>query len=457
MKNYWLLPAVAGFLVGGSVTLADEAAKSTLRDVPGPLADYVAQEDASFRWTERRQGRLGATRFAELRLVSQTWRGIPWKHQLFVLMPSTAAEGASHGLLFIGGGSWRPELDDPDYQQRLPNEATLLAAVAEQLKSPVAILMQAPHQPILGGRYEDDAIAYTFEQFLRTGEPDWPLLLPMVKSAVRAMDAAQEYARRQWSVEVQTFTVTGASKRGWTTWLTGAVDRRATAIAPMVIDMLNMVPQMKHQVASWGDYSREIDDYTNRGLQQHLTSQAGRTLVRLVDPYAYRQVLTQPKLVLLGTNDRYWPLDAANLYWDGLEGEKHLLYVPNNGHGLKDYTRIIGTLSALHEQAAGGRPLPKLSWSFENGEDRLRLHVASNERPAKVQAWTASSETRDFREARWSSQPAQQNDDGYVFDLALPQQGHSAVFGEAIFEREDAPSLYLSTNVRIVPAPQGAQ
>ena len=46
--------------------------------------------------------------------------------------------------------------------------------------------------------------------------------------------------------------------------------------------------------------------------------------------------LKQPKLLLLGTNDRYWPLDALNVYWDGLPGDKYVTYVPNNGHGLKD-------------------------------------------------------------------------------------------------------------------------
>ena len=51
----------------------------------------------------------------------------------------------------------------------------------------------------------------------------------MVKSAVRAMDAVEQCVEREWSHKVETFTVTGASKRGWTTWLTGAVDPRVTA------------------------------------------------------------------------------------------------------------------------------------------------------------------------------------------------------------------------------------
>jgi PhoPQ-activated pathogenicity-related protein len=369
---------------------------------------------------------------------------------LFLIKPSSAAADARHGLLFISGGSWRPELDDPNHEQRIPSEANLLAAVAELLKTPVAILLQVPHQPLFDGKYEDAAIAYTFEQFLRTGESDWPLLLPMVKSAVRGMDATQEYAKENWSMNLETFTVTGASKRGWTTWLTGAVDKRATAIAPMVIDMLNMGPQMKHQVETFGGYSEQIDDYTERGLQKHLASESGKTLTQIVDPYAYRRSLTQPKLLIFGTNDRYWPLDAANLYWDGLEGPKHLLYIPNNGHGLKDYTRIVGSLAALHDSTNGGKKLPQLSWKFENGDSRLRLHVASDREPTEVQAWIASAPTRDFRNAQWSSQTAHANGDGYVFDLPLPASGYRAVFGEAIFENGESPALYLSTNVRIV-------
>jgi PhoPQ-activated pathogenicity-related protein len=416
----------------------------------GPLADYVAKKDDAYKWKKSRSGKLGPASYAELILTSQKWRDITWKHQLFIIKPSTVDEESRHAVLFITGGSWSDALEkQAPAELKLPKEGALFASIAEHLRAPVAVLLHVPHQPILGGKKEDAAISYTFEQFLRTRDPEWPLLLPMVKSAVRGMDAAVEFADKEWSLKIDKFTVTGASKRGWTTWLTGAVDPRATAIAPMVIDMLNTTEQMKHQIATWGEYSKQIRDYTDRGLQKYLDSEPGRALNSIVDPYSYRARLTQPKLILLGTNDAYWPLDALNLYWDDLVGDKYILYVPNNEHGLKDVIRIAGGLNALHQHANGGRKLPKLTWDLRDADGALKLTVRSDEKPRQVKAWVASAPTRDFRAAAWKAFPATAESDAHTYTLPVPEKGFAAMFGEAMYDNKPVP-LYLSTNVRIV-------
>ena len=411
----------------------------------------MAEKDASYRWKRQHEGKIGEAEYAELILTSQTWRDIVWKHQLFVLRPSTVKPDVKHALLFIAGGDWKDDLDKPGRATSIPSEAQIFALLAEKLQTPVAVLLHVPQQPIFGGKVEDQIIALTFENFLKSGDSSWPLLLPMVKSAVRGMDAVQAFARDEWSLDLKTFTVSGASKRGWTTWLTGAVDPRATAIAPMVIDMLNMLPQMKHQQAAWGGPSYKIDDYTERGLLEHLDSEPGRALQKIVDPYSYRQVLKQPKLILLGTNDHYWPLDALNLYWNDLVGEKYILYVPNNRHGLKDYARIMGSINALHQHAAHGKPLPKLDWKFTNGGGKLHLKVDSDLPPKAVSAWVATSPTRDFRRATWRSYDADKNGKGHVYGLTIPDTGYAALFGEATFDDAALPYSF-STNVNIVKA-----
>jgi len=439
-----LATSVLGVCIASRV-LAAEALPQKL----DPLTQYVAQQDDSYRWVKRREGELAGGQFVELTLTSQTWKKIPWKHQLFVFKPKDLANG-NRALLMIAGGRWKEELAQPiaNTSDNLPREAVLLAAAAAQMKSPIAVLMHVPQQPIFGEMVEDEAISYTFEQFLRTQDSTWPLLLPMVKSAVRGMDTVQSFAKDNWSLNIEHFTVTGASKRGWTTWLTGAVDPRVDAIAPMVIDMLNMKPQMALQLSSWGGFSEQIEDYTRRGLQQHMNSPIGEQLQSIVDPYQYRDRLKQAKLIMLGTNDRYWPLEALNLYWPDLQGEKRILYVPNNDHGLKDLPRIVGTLVALHREAAGEIKLANPVWQLREADGQLQLTIESDLPPAKVSAWVASSPTKDFRSAKWESQPIEAIDGKYHFNQPTPAKGYVALFGEAVYEGDGAP-YYLSTNLKI--------
>lgn len=418
------------------------------------LEQYIAKPDSSYQWKKRREGTLGKGTYVELILTSQTWRDIAWKHQLFIYRPSTVDKG-SQALLLIAGGTWKPELETQPAvsDAKLPSEAHIVAALAETMRAPVAVLMQVPEQPLFGGMVEDEIISHTFARFMESNDAEWPLLLPMVKSVVRAMDAIEEYAEAQWQLDVERFLVTGASKRGWTTWLTGAVDPRVNAIAPMVIDMLNMKPHMKLQELSFGGYSEQIHDYTEKGLQDHMDNERGDALRSIVDPYSYRGQLKLPKLIILGTNDRYWPVDALNLYWDDLEGEKYILYVPNNGHGLRDHLRLVGTVCALHEHVTGGKALPKLDWKYEDQGDTLRLELSSDTTPEGVRSWMATAETRDFREVRWESQPVKSDDaEGrqYVIELPKPASGFAAMFAEAQFNGRPMP-FYLSTNLRVVP------
>src|SRR5262249_10139535 len=146
---------------------------------------------------------------------------------LLVVVPPKATPKATMLLWNTGG---KPS----------PTSIALAFDLAGKIKAPVAFLYGIPNQPLLGNKKEDALIAETFVRYLKTGDASWPLLFPMAKSLARAMDALQEFARQEWKAEVRSFVVTGGSKRGWTTWLTAVADPRVKAIAPLVIDTLNM-------------------------------------------------------------------------------------------------------------------------------------------------------------------------------------------------------------------------
>ncbi|HEY9181673.1 MAG TPA: PhoPQ-activated protein PqaA family protein, partial [Gammaproteobacteria bacterium] len=175
----------------------------------------------------------------------------------------------------------------------------------------------------------------------------------------------------------------------------------------------------------------------------------GEPLRQIIDPYRYRAHLTQPKLVMLATNDEYFPLDSANLYWDELEEPKRLLYLPNQPHGIDDVEPVVRGLRALHAAAGDGKPLPQLDWEYRWG-DTVTLCIHSDE-ARLLRVWQAVSPGRDFRAAVWQPAAISKRSSGR-FEIAHPAGGYVAVFGEATFGRGRA-AFMLSTNVAIIAAP----
>ncbi len=422
------------------------AAGAALPIARADLESYVKAPDPSFAWkVESSLDLTGGGSISTVRLTSQTWHGIPWEHWLFVVRPAKLLHPES-ALLVVSGGSSRKEPP-----RNPPGEVSLLAPVAERTGSIIAVLTQVPNQPLFENLKEDALIAFTFKKFIDTQDDTWPCLLPMTKSAVRAMDAVQALSKEKFSQEIKRFTVTGASKRGWTTWLTGAVDPRVSAIAPMVIDTLNMSKQMPLQLLSFGTYSEQIADYTRLDLLRpdRMQDPPSRRLLEIVDPYSYLKKLTMPKLIVLGTNDRYWPVDAVKLYFGDLSGEKYIHYVPNAGHKLGP--GAVEAISAFYQSVVAGEGRPKFEWSFKDGKEEAVLSITARDAPQEAKLWKAEAPTRDFRDARWSSVPLADSGGGrFEGKLAAPREGFAALFGELTYKSSLGHAYTLSTNVEVL-------
>jgi PhoPQ-activated pathogenicity-related protein len=411
------------------------------------LAAYVAKPDATYSWQLRRRLPHRDAEVLELQLDSQTWQATPWRHQLLLIRPNRMAD-ERHAVFIVGGGRWQESYGAPAVDEPFPEDGELFIAIARELRAPVVVLGQVPFQPLLG-LTEDRLIAHTFERYLATGDTEWPLLLPMVKSVVRAFDASSEASVRGGHAPLERFTVLGGSKRGWTTWLTAAVEPRVAALAPVVIDALNMREHFPHQVQVWGTPSEEISPYTDLGLDVILGSAAGENLRRIVDPFSYRSAIVQPKLVILATNDAYFPLDSANLYWDELEGPKHLLYLPNEQHSVRGYGPVVRGIRALHAAAGGGAPMPTLDWEYAWSDGAVELCVRATPAPRSWRLWRATSSDRDFRDAQWTSTPIERRSSRV--EVARPMEGYVAVFAEATFGRARR-AFALSTNLAVLAA-----
>lgn len=414
---------------------------------PALLDQYIAQKDDSFKWkldSVREIPLLG--KIHHLKVTSQTWQKIPWEHDLLLLEPAGTAGSETVMMLNTGG---KPSAG---------NQALALA-IAGRLKAPLAVIYQIPNQPIYG-KTEDGLIAETFVRYLDGGGKDvsLPLLFPMVKSVMRGMDAIEAHTAAVWPRPARKYVLTGASKRGWTTWLTSAVDKRVVAMAPMVIDTLNMLEQFDNQLKSFGKPSEQIRDYTERKLVPLPAGEAPKRLWAGVDPYLYRDRYRQPKLILNGANDPYWTVDALNLYWNELPGRKHVLIVPNAGHNLDEKTdaaprktdRALASLAAFGRAAIKGTALPDFRWTHEGDAKNPRLLMTGQAR--RMELWSAEAPTRDFRAARWSREELplmESNPPKAQAALKAPDKGFKAYYGMGEFTDAGEP-FWLSTQVRVL-------
>jgi PhoPQ-activated pathogenicity-related protein len=404
-------------------------ASAAAEHVPDALHRYVDRQEPAFDWHLAQTHETKSGVVHELHLVSQTWHDIIWEHALLVYEPERL-DHPNHMLLMVTGGRNGGRPREQDMETGL--------ALARLCGARVATLHQVPNQPLLGDHVEDDLITETWLKYLETGDDTWPLLFPMVKSAVKAMDALQAFSRQQFDRPIEGFVITGGSKRGWTSWLTPVADERVIATAPIVIDTLNFPVQMKYQLDTWGKYSEQIDDYTRKGLvraEGERRTPREEALWKMMDPYTYRKQLTLPKLIINGTNDRYWVVDATKNYWPDLEGDKHILQVPNAGHSLEGGRELaFTTLAAFFRSAASDTRLPAVQWEQSNSGDELKLVMTSDAPAVRAQLWSAESPSRDFREARWGPRPLELREDRYTGALAVPAAGHVAFYGELQFE-----------------------
>ena len=421
------------------------------------LDRYVAAPDVhySYRLASRAPGE-GYTTYV-LEMTSQSWLTTNevdrplWKHWMTITKPDSVS--SSTGLLFIGGGS---------NEREAPKQADgNMVKIALATKSVVTELRMVPNQPLVfvgdgQKRSEDSLIAYCWDKYLRTGDERWPTRLPMTKSAVRAMDTVTAFCASKDGGEaaVDSFVVAGGSKRGWTTWTTAAVDKRVRAIVPIVIDMLNIEPSFIHHWEAYGFYAPAVGDYTAMDIMGWQGTPEYRNLMKIEEPYEYRDRLTMPKFIINATGDQFFLPDSSQFYFKDLSGVKYLRYVPNGDHSLRE-TDALETLVACYNAILTKAALPRFSWSTE-ADGALRVRTI--DKPAAVKLWQATNpDARDFRLQTigrvWTSKDlAPGNDGSYVGKADKPEKGWTAFLVELTYDLKGAPAPFkFTTDVKVVP------
>ena len=419
------------------------------------LDEYVKYPDPTYSYKMISNEKLDGYSLVLINMNSLTWltedivdRTL-WQHQLVTIVPDDLTH--KNALMWIGGGS--------NNSGKKEKGSQMLVDIALATQSIVSEVRMIPNQGLRfsdesdpryqeRGRKEDEMIAYAWDKFLSTEDPNWLPRLPMTKAVVRAMDTVQtEFP------DIKGFVVAGKSKRGWTAWTTAAVDPRVVAVAPLVIDIPNVVKSMQHHYDVYGYWSDAIHDYEDMGILDRLQSKEFKRMMKIVDPYSYFNRLIMPKFIVNSTGDQFFLPDSSQFYFNDLKKEKYLRYVPNTDHGLNQ--EAIDDFTAFYHSVLNDHQRPKFTWKkHPDGHIKLKTETP----PSAVRLWQATNpKDRIFRldtigEA-WSSTALAPDKEGvYIGEIEAPQSGWTAFMIELEYSTDGPFPIRVTTEVSVIPA-----
>ena len=217
--------------------------------------------------------------------------------------------------------------------------------------------------------------------------------------------------------------------------------------------MVNVKACSINHFCAYGFWAPAVGDYTHHKIHERMDTPQYAALLRIVDPYFYRDRLTMPKFIVNAAGDQYFPPDSSKFYFDDLKGVKYLRYVPNADHSLRG-SDAQDSILAFYQAILGGTRLPKFSWKMETDGS---IRVQTEDKPLEVNLWQATNpKARDFRlmtiGPAYKKSTLQSTGRGvYVAQVSKPETGWTAFFVELVFDSGEKAPFKFTTQVSIVP------
>ena len=359
---------------------------------------------------------------------------------MLVVVPDRPLAHTDAAALWITGGdnggkpNQAPDASDED--------VLVCASLAVTVGTVCSVLYQIPNadivfaaDPLQKARGEDALVAFTWAQYMLhdRARPEWIAYFPMAKAGIKAMDAttcvngaaaaavarapgaaprppsalSAPPSRRSFVTNLTGSTLTrwvtaGASKRGATTWFTGAVDKRIIGIVPIVFDVLSFKDGVQHMWRTLGNWTFAFTDYRDMNITLYLNDGTDNmdVLAAQVDPLAYAENLTMSKLVVDATGDEFFQPQDDDFWWGKLPGESLRMMVDNAEHSMATGALYLITgAEAWFAALLAGQPRPTFTWQRSPAGDEIAVTVTGQQPVAVVNrmATTLDGYRRDFR------------------------------------------------------------
>eukprot|EP00762_Andalucia_godoyi_P000225 ANDGO_02264.mRNA.1 Autocrine proliferation repressor protein A len=374
-----------------------------------------------------------------------------WSNWVLVTVPDNLDKSFETAMVFITDGSDTSTYTAPD---------PILLGISLSTGAVGVEVHQIPNEPIYfypeGKRRTEDAIiAYTWKHFLdNPDQPYWLLRMPMTKCVVKAMDLTQQVTAKM-GLSINSFVVGGASKRGWTTWTTAAVDKRVIAAIPIVMPLVKMQENLNLHYRTFGGWSFALDDYTAMNVTHYLNDPVFGQMAAIIDPWAYKDRFAERKMpmyAIASSGDEFFIPDSLGLFLDQMGNPLQFArLLPNAEHSCAGHVGdlIFSIATWFHHGILMKKAYPV--WTYNVAEDKSQITVIFDKasiKPTYVKIWRANNFLkRDFRLITstnplvvnpifWLEEELAPQADGltYIATTTKPSNGWEGFFIELMFD-----------------------
>jgi len=394
---------------------AERACYSNLHEV---MKCFVQHEDGAYKYELQSQKETNNLNIKTYILDSQKWpieadndiASTTWRHKLVIYIPKSVIH--NQAMFYVSGGY---STDISGQAIFSPSKEELdFANIAIDNQAPVVVIEDIPNQYLLINsipKKEDQILAFTYKKVMEDPMKNAYLAghLPMVKSIIKGMDASQTILAEH-GLNIRSFVMVGASKRGWAAWLAALEDERVSAIIPVVIDILNVQKNINHICNSYKNHCPPaLRDYKAEGVTNSIDSSAFANLMEIEDPFNYlnlSQYIKQasiPKYIINTSGDDFYAPDSSKFYFKALSGNNYIRYLPAAMHYFagNPISDSLNNMKLLNEAVnnyfyfhLNHIPLPNVSWRVATN----KISIDSSLKPEKIKLWTAhNDDERDFR------------------------------------------------------------
>jgi pimeloyl-ACP methyl ester carboxylesterase len=182
-----------------------------------------------------------------------------------------------------------------------------------------------------------------------TDGPQSSNLYHSVWAAARAITLLESLAY----VEQDSIVVSGDSMGAMTTFIISAIDSRVDGVIPMIA-----AGNLLNSIASGSLINSVIPP------SYSIDSEEMHDILSWFDPIAYARILTQPTLMLFGTNDDFFPIISMKDTVEVISAPLTLGIVPNWGHGVYEpWSKMMSKW--MSSEFLNNDTLPSIDLSYE--------------------------------------------------------------------------------------------